>query len=305
MKEFTRNFSIMILIALVAVLSFGCTRRNMQEQNTNFDESQDSATPATIERAIAEDITLFETIFIPAAQGKINTEKETFQETVTAYGFSCYEEAGVVLVTDPAYPNCFLRGEMLNGKEIDTLVYSCFLGEIRRQARVSNVGEDFPSYYIGVNEYDEGTRVESLEEVRTYLTAEVSPAETAPPETDTALKLFDEIYLPLADGRIENNAAAIYSELEKYGYAYRNSEGRFSICNPDTTDIFIYGDPSLLNDTDNVSVWGFHLASEMGEKEVEIFLFTNPKEYYICDPSTGNSTQVESLEELKNHISAN
>ena len=119
--------------------------------------------------------------------------------------------------------------------------------------------------------------------------------------SETALSLFDNILVPLVEGRLPNRAREFKAILERYGYTYRDGEGLFTITDPAHPESYLFGGNSLLYDTDTISTIGFCTETESGKKKVEVYLFTEEQEYYITNPNY-TQNKMESFEQLKAYI---
>ena len=119
--------------------------------------------------------------------------------------------------------------------------------------------------------------------------------------SETALSLFDNILVPLVEGRLPNRAREFKAILERYGYTYRDGEGLFTISDPAHPESYLFGGNSLLYDTDTISTIGFCTETESGKKKVEVYLFTEEQEYYITNPNY-TQNKMESFEQLKAYI---
>ena len=87
-------------------------------------------------------VSLFDTLFVPAAQGNIPANVDALKEAATAHGFHCIEEAGVVLILDPKAPDCYLRCEPVFHDEtplVGRLVYSRSMGDFERQVTAAGM----------------------------------------------------------------------------------------------------------------------------------------------------------------------
>lgn len=255
----------------------------------------------------SEEKSLFEDVFVAATQGKIETSRKEFMAEVTARGFTCIEEAGRVLIKDSKDSENILRCELThfeNGEaKINAMVFIRFLGDVERQVRADGIGSGQIVYYVGTSAFSEGTQVSSLEDVKTYLNAEISPEETAEGVAETARGLFENMLVPLAEGSLLNRAKEFKGALEQYGYIYKESEGQFTVYDPEHPKNYLFGANSLWNDTDTISTLGFHLETETGAKEVEVYFFTDKPQYYIININEAFSkTEVESFAQIKEYI---
>lgn len=304
-----KAFIMVLLIVLVCVSVEGCaftSTNSKSKTNESKTEWIDTSKPTTVENyAEYEDKSLFDDLFIPAVQGNIEANLEEFMAEATAYGFNCTKEAGILLVQDPNNSECFLRCELVRDDvehiKVSKLVYHCSLGPVERQVTAAGIDAGQITYYVGTSEYSEGTQVSSLEEVQTYLKAEISPEETATGASETALGLFDNVLVPLAEGSLLNQAGAFKKVLEQYGYIYKDGEGLFTVYDPEHPENYLFGGNSLLQDTDSIATLGFSLETETGSKRVEVYFFTEVPKYYTYNADF-NQVEVESFEQIKEYI---
>jgi len=302
-------FLILLLITILSVSMEGCTFTSINNKSrTNESETKwmDTSKYATVKNYTEhEDSSLFDDLFIPAVQGKIEADLEEFMAEATACGFDCIEEAGILLVQDTSDLECFLRCELVRYDaeqiKVSKLVYHCSLGPAERQVTAAGIDAGQILYYVGTSEYSEGTQVSSLEEVKTYLNAEISPEETATGAPETALGLFDNVLVPLAEGTLPNQADAFKKVLEQYGYIYKDGEGLFTVYDPEHPDNYLFGGNSLLQDTDTISTLGFSMETETGSKRVEVYFFTEVPKFYTYNADF-NQVEVESFEQIKEYI---
>lgn len=303
MKTNIRKLSIFLSVAVSAALIFtGCSDHANGQSST---QSPTMETVASTQEAAAiptGEMALFDSFFLSTVEGRTDTQLEKFMDAASKNGFTVIEEAGVVLILDPNYPECYLRGELSHeaGTFVDALVYSRFLGDVERQVRADSIGTGSPVYYVGGNNFEKGNQVQSAEEVREYLVSKITPEETTTAAPEVALAMYENILLPLAEGTLDNQAAAIHSALEQYEFIYRDGEGLFSIYDSAAPENYLFGMPLLLEDSDTIDTLGFHWETENGSKEVEIYFFTSTPEYYVT--SSEGRVQVSSLEELRAFI---
>lgn len=246
-----------------------------------------------------DEMALFENLFVPTAEGRVSLQPEEFMKAAAENGFDTIEEAGVILVLDPQSPDVYLRGEQ-GTDAIEAIVYSRETAGMERQVRAENIGTDTTVYFVGGTSFSLGDPVLTLEELREYLVSEPGPEEERAESGETALAMYENILLPLADGRLENQGAAIHAALDSWGYIYRQGEGLFTVHDPAAPENYLFGMPMLLEDGDQVATLGFHLEGDEGALEVEIFFFTESPEYYA--QNSEGRVELASLEELKSFI---
>mgnify|MGYP004535137281 FL=1 len=249
-------------------------------------------------------VSLFDTLFVPAAQGNIPANVDALKQAAAAHGFHCIEEAGVVLILDPKAPDCCLRCEPVFHDEVPLvgrLVYSRSMGDFERQVTAAGMDAGQTLYFIGANQLYDGTQVSSLEEVKAYLTAEITPEETSLGNPETALDLFDNVLAPLVEGTLPNRADAFMKVLEQYGYIYKDGEGLFTVYDPSHPGNYLFGSNALYADTDTISTLGFHLETETDTKEVEVFFYTGAAQYYICHEDFSRE-ELSSFQQMRQYL---
>lgn len=303
-----RKVSVALLIILFSFFAGGCdfvsasNASKMDEPNVEISTSQSKMVENYTEY---KDLSLFDTIFVPATQGKIKANAEAFIAEAAANGFDCIEEAGVLLIQDTKTPECFLRCEPVcydnEYLKVNKLVYKRSISGVERQVTAVGIDVGQIEYYIGTSQFCDGTQVSSLEEVKKYLNAEITPEETATGNPETALGLFDHVMVPLSERKLLNQADAFKKVLAQYGYIYKDGEGLFTVYDPDHPGNYLFGGNALLQDTDTISTLGFHMETETGAKEVEVYFFTDVPEYYVCNADFSKE-KVESFEQIKKYI---
>lgn len=263
-----------------------------------------SSPAAVVTEVPTPEVTLFDSLLTPLAQGRLSGKLEKVKAEAASRGFSCIEENGVLLIQDPSDPASYLRCELSYATvdpRVSALVYSRSLGEVERQVRITGIGTQTPAYFTGVTAYGQENQVPSLEETAAYLTAELTPEETAVPDPETALGLFDNILVPLAQGGIPNRAEDFKAALEARGYIYQaTDEGTLVVYDPVHPECHLFCDAPLLEAADTLPSLVFHLGAEEGGREVEVSLLDGTK-YYVND-SLGNRTEVKSLDILREHL---
>lgn len=298
---------VIALLILTLVFLEGCAAFP-REKAPQKEDSEGIANATTAEQfPESEEKSLFEDVFVAATQGKIETNRQEFMAEATARGFTCYEEAGRVLVRDPKDSECFMSCTLVhdeNGEaKINAMVFRRSLGDVERCVTATGISEGQIVYYIGTSAFSDGTRVSSLEDVKTYLNAEISPEETAEGAAETARGLFENILVPLAEGTLLNRAKEFKEALEQYGYIYTESEGQFAVYDPEHPKNYLFGANALWQDTDTISTLGFHLETETGARQVEVYFYTDKPKYYIININEAFSqTEVESFAQIKEYI---
>lgn len=116
-------------------------------------------------------------------------------------------------------------------------------------------------------------------------------------EPSTTLKLFEDVFLPLADGRLENSAGAVKALVKDSGYLYGDQTTGFIISNPGNPASFLSGEPRLWDDVDCVETLRFVMIED--KRQVELVLGEEPQ-FFIRDEN-GNNQSV-SLEDLTAYI---
>lgn len=302
-------FVIVLVTLLISAFIGGCVSILKNDDSTMAEEQkEENYTPtSTMNEMCTEhkEASLFYDLFIPASQGEIGANIESFIEIATVYGFNCIEEAGVLLVQEPNDSGCFLRCELLQYDDkqiqVNKLIYSRSFGNVQRQVTAVGIDAGQTLYYIGTTEFDEGTMVSSLKEVEEYLNGEISPEETATGLPETALGLFENILVPLAEGTLPNQAGAFKKVLEQYGYIYMDGEGLFTVYDPEHPDNYLFGSNSLLQDTDTISTLGFSMETETGSKRVEVYFFTEEPQFYVYNADFCQ-VGVEDFAQIKEYI---
>lgn len=306
------NASIIVLLVVVSMLLTGCASEKNTADSRETIVPEINATQAPVEtEAEAESCSaLFETVFVPTAEGRIGTGLEEFKAAATEAGFSCFEEAGVVMALDREKPEEYIRGEPTcqDGHfEIAKLVYGIEKGEAYRNVQVK-LDTDEPEYYTGTTLYQEGTRVDSLGQIREYLTAEELPGDnTAELKANAGanLALFEDIFLQIADGSRGNDWENLQSILTEHGYLYYESEGQFSVEDPENPGSYLYGTLTTTNDYWEFAELGYRLVLPEEVRTVEVAYYTNGRwdpQYYVAATFPENGTPVESLEEMRDYI---
>lgn len=298
---------IIALLILTLVFAEGCAAFPRERAPQKEDSEGIANTLTAAQFTESEEKSLFEDVFVAATQGKIETNKKEFMAEATARGFTCIEEAGIVLIKDPKDSECILRCELIhneNGEaKVNAMVDTRFLGDVERQVMASGISTGQIVYYIGTSAFSDGTQVSSLEDVKTYLNAEISPEETAEGAAETARGLFENILVPLVEGTLLNRAKEFKGALEQYGYIYKESEGLFTVFDPEHPKNYLFGANALWQDTDTISTMGFYLETETGAKQVEVYFSTDKPKYYIININEAFSqTEVESFAQIKEYI---
>lgn len=301
-------FAVALLVIMVSFFAGGCAfvstsnDSKMDEPNMEINTSKSQMVENYTEY---KEVSLFDTIFVPATQGKIKANAEAFIAEAAVNGFDCIEEAGILLIQDTETPECFLRCELVcydnEYLKVNKLFYNCSMSGVERQVTAAGIDEGQIVYYIGTSEFSEGTQVPSLEEVKKYLNADITPEETAMGDSETVLGLFDHVMVPLAEGNLLNQADEFKKVLAQYGYIYKDGEGLFTVYDPDHPRNYLFGGNALLQDTDTISTLGFYMETETGAKKVEVYFFTDVPEYYVCNADFCK-VKVESFEQIKKYI---
>lgn len=297
----------MTLISLLAIglllLSAGCQLQPQARPETPETSAPAPSIPELPNNSEASEegnASLFNSIFVPMAQGKLGANLAALQEAAAQYGYKYISEAGVVVLLDSAQPDCSVRAEPADSDpsaKINRLVYLRFIGDHVYQAAITNLDEENTLFYIQPHFMQEETQVFSLEEVEAFLTSE----EAEPIQVEYGL--LDNLFLPVIQGTLGRDAAAFKGRIEQCGYVYKDGdEGMFYVYDPANPNHYLYGYSPLIQDTDTVGEMGIHL--DMGEtsRDAEVNLCGNPPEYYIDTSSWETRTQVSSPEEIKNYF---
>lgn len=312
MKRFEKTcIAGIALFTAVFLLLAGCASGRDVTDGKAEAEIQTVAAPAESSTAPVENgSALFETLFVPAAEGSAWLRMEKFKADAEQCGFRCFEEAGVVMVLSSENAGEYIRGEITyeNGSaEITALVYGITKDEESRVVQVK-LGGDIPEYYTGVTLYREGIRVNTIEDVRAYLTAEELPGDDAKELKENAgthLSLFEEIFLPAADGSQGNDWEKMKSVLTAHGYYYFESEGQFSVEDQENPGSYIYGMLTTENNYWEFAELGYRLVLPEEERNVKVVYYTNNRwdpQYYVAVSLLENGTPVESVEEMREYI---
>lgn len=301
-------FAVALLVIMVSFFAGGCAFVSTSNDSTIDEpdmEINTSKSQVVEDYTEHKDVSLFDTIFVPATQGEIKANAEAFIAEATVNGFDCIEEAGILLIQNRETPECFLRCELVsyNNKslKVNKLFYNCSISGVERQVTAAGIDVGQIVYYIGTSEFCVGTQVPSLEEVKKYLNAEAAPEETALGDSETMLGLFEHVLVPLAEGNLLNQANEFKKVLAQYGYIYKDGEGLFTVYDPEHPRNYLFGSNSLLQDTDTISTLGFYMETEVGTKKVEVYFFTDVPEYYVCNADF-SKVKVESFEQIKKYI---
>lgn len=304
MKKNALKMTVISLLAMgLLLLSAGCQLRPQARPATPEVSSPAPSIPElpnNSETSEEGDATLFNSIFVPMAQGKLGANLAALREAAAQYGYKYISEAGVVVLLDSAQPDCSVRAEPAGSDpsaKINRLVYLRHIGDHTRQAAITNLDEETPLFYIQPHFLQEGTQVFSLEEVEAFLTSE----EAEPIQVEYGL--LDNLFLPVIQGTLGRDAAAFKGRIEQCGYVYKDAdEGMFYVYDPANPYHYLYGYSPLIQDTDTVGEMGIHLDMGGTSRDAEVNLCKNPPEYYIDTGSWETRTQVSSPEEIKNYF---
>lgn len=313
-KANTRMIAILALGMYISLLVTGCKSQdkniNSSDQNVNLhtEVSEIDHSSQAIDKSIISNQNnniLFDAIFIPMAESRIEPSFDDLKAAASLNGLNCIDEAGVTVILDKTSPDSYVRAEPsyeTGSKQIGKLVYATLFGEEERQVSVTNLMGEKPNFYIDLNQFGEGTLVSSLEEIREYLNSEHSPANDNEDDSVSTPGVVDNLFIPIAEGIIGKDVASIKLLLEDLGYNYYNGETYFYIYDPTNPDHYLYGSPFLLEDKDEIDILGVCVSTPKDDVSAEIFYFKDPIEYYIHATELDSRTQVESLKELMDYL---
>ncbi len=287
-----------ILAFLIPVLLTGCAgKADMPPQLTTVGESVSAAVSVTLPETEELSISiLFDEVFLPFARS--GGTAQDFRELTQSWGFSVIEENGVLLVYDREVNGCFLRAGQ-GEKYVEELVFCMTVQDVERQVKAVSLGD--PQFATGVSNYQEGTPVSSEEEVWSYLAGPLTQEEKAPPDVKTALSLFHQVFLPLAEGELSGELEPLKGNVEELGFFWTTGEGQYCIVDPDHPENFIWlemtGEPA------HIRICGFSMSWEGKDYQVCIvFQEDGSMDYYkdLTDDSGGQKTA--NLDYLKEFI---
>lgn len=302
-KNALKTSLICLLAVYMLLLSAGCQFQpqvRLETPETSVPAPSIPELPNNSEASEEGNATLFNSIFVPMAQGKLGANLAALQEAAAQYGYKYISEAGVVVLLDSAQPDCSIRAEPAGNDpsaKINRLVYLRHTRDHTHQAAITNLDEETPLFYIQPHFLQEGTQVFSLEEVEAFLTSE----EAEPIQVEYGL--LDNLFLPVIQGTLGRDAASFKGRLEQCGYVYKDGdEGMFYVYDPANPNHYLYGYSPLIQDTDTVGEMGIHLDTGETSRDAEVNLCKNPPQYYVDTSSWETRTQVSSPEEIKNYF---
>lgn len=123
-----------------------------------------------------------------------------------------------------------------------------------------------------------------------------------PREETAAPDLLENLFVPIAEERMWRNGKEVFVALNHYGYVYQEGEGQFCIYDGEHPENYIFGEPSLLSDTDQIAQLGYHLETGEGAREVLVKFYTDPIEYCIGASVFIEETPVETLADMLAYI---
>lgn len=184
---------ILFLLCLTTILC-GCGKSDAVPESTTeviTTEAVVEPTPASETPIVAESSqpwTLFETCFLPIAEGKVGVTQTAVTNFLTQLGFEWSLDEGQFSVLDPEHPGSYLSGDLTTIHEeieLANLSYHFIIAEalhatdvVQRAAKVVFVGDN-AGFYIALDWLGDGTKVETLQEVVDYMmTSALRPEET-------------------------------------------------------------------------------------------------------------------------------
>lgn len=151
---------------------------------------------------------LFHQFYVPVANGAISYFLEDLKPISNHQGYFCQLGEGSIDFYDLDRPGSYIYGDLLSNSPDDEY---CHLGNWGyhletdfgiREANISGIGTDAPSYTIDLYPFGEGTEVQTLDELLNYLSfTERTPAEQS-----------------LGELREQARAAGCYAAVAYLGY---------------------------------------------------------------------------------------
>ncbi len=295
---FWKNCKGILGLFLAAVLLTACAAETEADQPLQLEYPAEGS--YTLQDHPAEEevpvSTLYDDIFLPFA--RTGGTSQDFQALAQSFGFSVLAENGVLLVYDRDGNDSFLRAVPAE-TEVEELVFSLTVQDVQRQVRATQLGD--PQYATGVSNYQEGTPVSTEEAVRAYLTGPVTLEEKTPPDIRTALRLFLEVFLPLAEGELSKDLEELKGSVEEMDFSWQTGEGQYYIMDIQHPENYIWlevtGVPA------RVYSCGFSLHWEGQDYQVcTIFLEDGSVLYYKDLAGDAGGQQVSGLDYLKEFI---
>lgn len=152
---------------------------NDQPQASRNDENYKAGEGSSIPIPISEshDISMYEEIFKPAAQGGLSLDWESFKQTLENAGYLYIEDEGMFSADDPANPGSYLYGILTNVNdyvEISELGYCFIKGDEGRTVEAYVLDGNFKYYIISSSPTDK-KEVADYESLESYLFGENTP----------------------------------------------------------------------------------------------------------------------------------
>lgn len=176
----------------LTLLLCGCNKASAPTETTTFFET--ASTANTFTETMPENIQhsgswiLFETVFLPIAEGTVEITQDAVTDFLTQQGFEWSLGEGQLSVPDPEHPGSFLSADLTTiheEVELASLSYHFIIEEapvvtevVQRAVKVDFM-DGGPQYYIALDWLGNGTEVASIQDLADYImTAALRPEET-------------------------------------------------------------------------------------------------------------------------------
>lgn len=298
----------MSIMLCAIVLLAGCHN----QQNSPSTENQDTSPSETrlynseddlphIDSMIEEpEAQLFEFILLPISTGDLENKWETVCNAADICHFRTYQESGFGFVEDPAFPSNYVRIELADSSSFNTVVGVRQVENTSLQVRITDIGT-VPRFFTGDSVYASGKEVNDIETMLQYLTT--VPSENTTSKSNPGKDLLEKVFLPIANGEIENSKAALMELVEQNRYFYHEAEGLFSVAvDPDDYKTYIFGTPYLENRSDVLGSLGIHFIVNGKIKEAQIRYYQQPVDCIVLIDEETMEYQAITLNELEKYF---
>lgn len=223
---------------------------------------------------------LFDQLFLPGATGQIGAAPSDFRQVASTLGCNSYEENGNLIIQNSQFPEqilCCLLQYTETEPQVKGLLYTnIYSGDsLRVLAKIEN---SVTVYYLDYDGASYGAITTDPEDAREYLAGGSTRGKPADEDKAKALALFENIFVPMAEGTIPNQADAFWNVLNQYGYLFENgNEGMFQVRDPSVRGCYLGGDVCLLNDDDTIPNLYFSMETASGTRSVGLRWNAHPE----------------------------
>lgn len=272
---------------------------------------------STAPDAVSAKTNIFEDIFLPAAEGILGNSLEDINSALDSYGYDHFlGDEATFFAYDPKAAAGYIWGtSSALGYVHAALFSSSLMGEDIPGAVVNFPKDKSPVYFICSNAYDAGTEVKSVAEIKEFIEKESlrisaeaaeKAASSEPKPEASSLTMFENVFLPAADGSAGHSWGELCYALTQRGYSYYEEAGVFVSNDPENPQSSIVASVEDIDGTKQLSFLKYSLTIGDEFRGVKAVFLENgtpiTPRYFADIYNSRYGDEVQSVDALADYI---